>query len=321
MLNQRFPVLTAFMVLFLLSACSEEDFPTMMTQAFSNEAVNFSSGGLNLEGTIFIPDGRAPFPGIVIVNGSGPLDRDGILVTDPSLLPPIYRHWADFLANAGIAVLRYDKRFITHTNLDPLTITQEQQIDDLMAAANFLKLRSEVDSNRIFIVGHSEGGNLAPPAAQRLNNIHGVVLIAAPAFAVDTLIFEQLRANPDIPAQLIMQVEDAFRLLRNDQFPPGGQILGGGEQYWREWINFSENAIGIATALDKPTLVLQGCRDENFPGTTLDRNKQLWENFSMTDSSANFQSYDNVTHLILNSTTLLMSEGVLADIRDWVYDF
>jgi uncharacterized protein len=71
--------------------------------------------------------------------------------------------WSERLARSGFAVLRYDKRFITHPDLDPASIDLDEQIADAAAALTLLRSTPGIDRDRLFILGHSEGATLAPP--------------------------------------------------------------------------------------------------------------------------------------------------------------
>ena len=308
-----------FTLIIALWSCKDDNQTKSEDVKYKSEEVNFESEGLTLEGTLYLPNETLRVPAVVIVNGSGPVDRDGIYAPNPNLLPPIYKNWANWIASRGIGVLRYDKRFLTHPDLNPLEISQEDQINDIISAIIYLKSRTEIDTNKILIIGHSEGGSIAPVAAQRKNIVSGVVIIASPAFAIDTLFIEQLKANSNNPQSLITQVEQAFELLRNNQFPSGGQIAGGGEAYWQEWIEYSENADSIAVNLRKPILVIQGEEDENFPGFTFQKNKALWENIANQSDLIDFRTYEGVTHLILkDDDTQDMATDVLDDIVNWI---
>ena len=314
----RFIQTVLFTLIIALGSCKDDNPTKAEDVIYKSKEVNFESEGLTLEGTLYLPNETSKVPAVIIVNGSGPVDRDGIYAPDPNLLPPIYKNWADWIASRGIGVLRYDKRFLTHPNLNPLEISQDDQITDIVSAINYLKSCTEIDTNKILIIGHSEGGNIAPIAVQRKNVVVGVVIIASPSFAIDTLFIEQLKANPNNPQTLITQVEMAFELLRNNQFPSGGQIFGGGEAYWREWIEYSENAGSIAINLGKPILVIQGEEDENFPGFTLQKNKTLWGNTASQSDLIDFRTYKGVTHLILTKDTQDMATDVLDDIVNWI---
>jgi len=101
----------AGLALLVLAACATASPP--QTAGTASRAVSFRSAGYGLEGTLTSPDGRAATAAVLIVGGSGPIDRDGVSRIAVST-PPIYRWWAEGLAAAGFTVFRYDKRFITH---------------------------------------------------------------------------------------------------------------------------------------------------------------------------------------------------------------
>jgi pimeloyl-ACP methyl ester carboxylesterase len=285
--------------------------------AYRSESVSFSSEGFTLQGTLFLPNTRSRVPAIVVVGGSGPVNRDGLYLPDPRLLPPSYKHWADRLAQRNIAVLRYDKRVITYPQIDPLKLAQEDQVRDVVAAVRYLGARPEIDLERLFIIGHSEGASLALVAAGR-TRARGVVGIATLGFAVDTLVLEQLRAQPDVPASLGEEVERKFALLRQGQFPEGGDILGAGEAYWREWIHYTQKADSIVLSLTRPTLIIQGLDDENLPGSTLQKNVRVWQSTAGKSPMVQFRTYENVTHSLLQKGTQDMAGNVIDGVAEWI---
>jgi fermentation-respiration switch protein FrsA (DUF1100 family) len=145
---------------------------------YTEEPVAFDSpgAGVRLAGTLTLPKGPGPFPGVVLIAGSGPQDRDESLANHrPFLL------LADTLTRKGIAVLRYDKRGIGHStgNLDAATTMDLAA--DAEAALAFLKARKEIDGSRIGLLGHSEGAIIAPYLAGRFKDVSWLVLLAAPA--------------------------------------------------------------------------------------------------------------------------------------------
>ena len=295
--------------------CSDTPTSAPPPPAARTEEVRFPSDGLMLEGSLHLPASAAPVPAVVIVPGSGPVNRDGTFVPEPGLAPPIYRQWAERFAADTIAVLRYDKRFLTHP-VDPLRLSQEDQVHDILAAVTYLESRREIDAHRIVLVGHSEGGNLVPVAASRQPGVEAVVAIAAPAFAVDSLLLMQLRANAAISDSVVNQVAHAFGLLRAGTFPEGGHILGAGEAYWQEWIRYSEKADSIALALGKPMLVVQGLADENFPGAALTANVEHWRSTAEHSALVTLRTYPDVSHILFRGTE--PANDVLQDIIAWV---
>ncbi|MCW5947605.1 MAG: alpha/beta fold hydrolase [Fimbriimonadales bacterium] len=134
-----------------------------------------SKDGHKLAGTLTIPEGEGPFPAVVLVSGSGPQDRDETLMGHKPF-------WviADHLSRNGVAVLRYDDRGVGKSGGNFATATTEDFTYDALAAIDFLATREEIDSSKIGIAGHSEGGLIAPKAAIRSTNVAFIVLLAGP---------------------------------------------------------------------------------------------------------------------------------------------
>ncbi len=116
--------------------------------------------GITLAGTLTMPEGEGPFPGAVMISGSGPQDRDETLMGHKPFLVV-----ADHLTRNGVAVLRYDDRGTAKSSGDHSTATSDDFATDALAAARFLEERPEVDASAVGLIGHSEGGLIAPMAA------------------------------------------------------------------------------------------------------------------------------------------------------------
>lgn len=142
--------------------------------------------GIDLSGTLLIPEGEGPFPAVVFVSGSGPQDRDEALMGHRPFLVI-----ADALARRGIASLRYDDRGFGKSQGDHMGSTVGEFADDAAAAVAFLSRQEEADTNAIGIVGHSEGGLIGPMAAQRGADIDFLVLLAPPGVPMDQLLVRQ----------------------------------------------------------------------------------------------------------------------------------
>lgn len=134
-----------------------------------------SKDGHKLAGTLTIPEGEGPFPAVVLVSGSGPQDRDETLMGHKPF-------WviADHLSRNGVAVLRYDDRGVGKSGGNFAAATTEDFTYDALAAVDFLATREEIDSSKIGIAGHSEGGLIAPKAAIRSTKVAFIVLLAGP---------------------------------------------------------------------------------------------------------------------------------------------
>lgn len=150
--------------------------------AFANEAA-----GVKLAGTFSVPQGRGPFPAVVLVHGSGAINRDEDIFGHK-----IFLVLADYLNRHGIAVLRYDKRGVGQSTGALRDATMTDLTADAEAALRFLRSRPEVDSRHIGMIGHSEGGMIAPLIASRDPALGFVVMLAGPGIRGDRLLVEQL---------------------------------------------------------------------------------------------------------------------------------
>ena len=153
---------------------------------YSSEEVTFrnTEAGIDLAGTLTIPDGLGPFPGAVLVSGSGPQDRDESLMGHKPF-------WvlADHLSREGIAVLRFDDRGVGSSGGEFGTATSEDFTTDALAGVEYLEDQDRIATNRVGIVGHSEGGLIAPLAATRSERVAYIVMLAGPGIpGIDILV-------------------------------------------------------------------------------------------------------------------------------------
>ena len=151
------------------------------------EEVTFENGEVTLAGTLTLPTGDGPFPAAILVSGSGPQDRnEEIFEHKPFMV------LADHLTRAGIAVLRYDDRGVGQStgNFDPAT--SEDFMGDALAAVRFLEEDARFHKNKIGIIGHSEGGMIAPMAAARSKKVAFIVLMAGTGVPGDQILVRQL---------------------------------------------------------------------------------------------------------------------------------
>jgi pimeloyl-ACP methyl ester carboxylesterase len=286
------------------------------TKYYSRQ-VSFVSGDLTLAGTLSLPRDTSRVPAVVIANGVN-MDRDGLSISPlPDWWPPIiYRTWADTLASYGIGVLRYDQRIVT-PNVDPMDFELADRVDDIASAIQYLESRTEIDTSRIFIVGHSQGCAVAPLAAQREDIVAGLVLIASVAFAADTFEIELLRAN-NHPS---FYVEAMFDSLRNNTYSTNWRLDGRGPRYWKQWIRYTEDTGSNAVNLGKPILTIHCASDELLPGDMFEKNMTVWENAASQSALIDINVYPGVTHFVLEDGTQETAIQVIYDIVDWLQQF
>lgn len=145
--------------------------------------------GVTLAGTLTLPAGAGPFPAAVFVTGSGPQDRDEMLLGHRPFLVI-----ADYLARHGIASLRYDDRGTAMSTGNFRQGTTADFADDAQAALHFLGARPEIAKKQVGIIGHSEGGLIAPMVAARDRDVAFIVMLAGPGLPGDSILVLQQRA-------------------------------------------------------------------------------------------------------------------------------
>lgn len=272
-----------------------------------------------LNGTISLPQMHDKIPLAVIVPRAGLINRDGKEIqNNSSLNTPIYQEWANFLSSKNIASFYYDKRILSRYGLDPTTVSQQDQIKDVLSAVYFMKKRSEIDTNKIFLIGHGEGGNIVSIAANKIKNIAGSIMINSLSFAIDSLIIEKYTAYADNSSQLGMEMEKIFSALRNDLLPGDTLILGNGLTYWREWIWMTENADSIFHSLKLPCLILHSINHDFFPSFTLEKNISNWEKIASQSERIMLQKYQNVTFNLRTIVKNRLALNIMQEMSSWM---
>jgi len=139
-----------------------------------------------LAGTLSLPKKEGKFPVVILISGSGAQNRDEeILDHKPFLV------LADYLTKKGIGVLRFDDRGVAKSTGDFKKATTFDFANDVRAAVNYLQTRQEIDKNKIGLIGHSEGGIVAPIVAENSKDIKFIVLLAGSGLRGDQLMLLQ----------------------------------------------------------------------------------------------------------------------------------
>ncbi len=149
--------------------------------AFNNDKFN-----IKLAGTLTIPTGNGPFPAVILITGSGPQNRDEELMGHRPFLVI-----ADWLTRNGIAVLRYDDRGVGKSQGNYAEATSSDLATDAEAAFNFLKNNASVNPKAIGLIGHSEGGLIAPIVASANPLVAFIVSLAGPGVTGQQIIIRQ----------------------------------------------------------------------------------------------------------------------------------
>ena len=298
--------------------------------AFRDETVTVDAGGWPLPGTLSMPIGEGPFPGVVLVHGSGPNDRDESLGPNKP-----FRDLAEGLASRGIAVLRYDKRTRTHAGriagIRDFTV-KEEAIDDAVAAVKTLRERRGIRADRVFVLGHSLGGMLAPRIGAAEPSIAGLILMAGLARPLEQVIGEQTRylamLDGTISAEEQSALDGAAKLaaavkaLTPSDPPLVAPPFSAPASYWIDLRDYNPPA--AASRLKQPMLVLQGERD--YQVTMADF--AAWQRALGSRANVQLKSYPALNHLFIAGSGQLapaeysrsghVDETVVRDIAAWI---
>lgn len=201
---------------------------TRLAPPYREEEVVFNNprARLNFAGMLTVPAGPGPFPAVVMISDMGAQDRDGT-VGNYHLMGSL----ADYLTRRGLAVLRYDDRGVGQSGGSTSTATTAMMVGDVQAALNFLRARHEININRIGVLGHGEGGNVALLAAGQPLPPAFVVALAAYGLPGEQTLLQQMvdeqRAKKVAPLEVRAAYErkrTMYDIIRQTN-PPQSQAI------------------------------------------------------------------------------------------------
>jgi uncharacterized protein len=181
---------------------------------YRGEAVAYDNkkGKSHLAGTLTLPRGKGPFPAVLLITGSGQQDRDEALLGHRPFLV-----LADALTRRGIAVLRVDDRGVGGSTGDVTGATSVDFAGDALAGVAYLKTRREIDPKKIGLIGHSEGGLIAPMVAVRSKDVAFIVLMAGTGLTGEEIMYRQsaliLKASGGTPEAIAKQCAAQERMF------------------------------------------------------------------------------------------------------------
>ena len=286
----------------LTAALSMTSMAHAQTENGSASAAEVASPLGPLPGTLVAPKGTGPFPAVLLLAGSGPLDRDETIGPNKPL-----RDLAEALAAEGIVSLRYDKR--THVYGKPAAgkaITVDDEVtDDALTALQWLRRQASVDSRRVFVAGHSLSALMTPRIAQRDSHVTGVILLAAPAKLDLDVVVMQMRylskiqnwSQQDIETNLTPVVKARDELAHADPGHPSvGEVLHAPASYWLDLRDY--DPIVTAKKLHTPMLILQGGSDyQVVPQDNFSR----WQVAFANDPRVKLIEYPGLSHLFMTA--------------------
>jgi uncharacterized protein len=258
-------------------------------------------GEAQLPARLVLPSGPGPWPAVVLVHGSGPHDQDETIAAAKP-----FRDLALGLAAHGVGSLRYVKR-TRHAPggfaPDKKFTVREETIDDARAAVALLAVTPGVDPRRIWVVGHSLGGYLAPRIADGDAQVAGIVILAGHTRPTEDVIIDQMtRLAPERRAQ----AEAEARAIRDPQLTDGTLLSFLGSRtpgsYFLDLRGYDPPK--VAARLTIPILVLQGERD--FQVGLVDY--RGWTAALARRNNATLKLYPRLNHLFQSGTAPSLPE-------------
>ena len=241
--------------------------------------VELSGGWSTLAGTLRLPEGDGPAPAVLLLPGSGPIDRDS---NHRRARIDVTRQLADALAAHGFASLRYDKRGAGASPGDWRRAGLHDNIDDAHTALRFLRAQPGIDARAVFIAGHSEGAVIAAALAKREPKLAGLVLLSPSVRnGQDNLLWQVRTIAPTLPAPVRLllrtfRVDLAAKVARNHdklRASTGDVVRLGGARtnakWFREYLDHDPGEDLAATTV--PVLGITGSKDLQVDPADLQR--------------------------------------------------
>lgn len=292
--------------------------------AFAESRVVVDAEGCSLPGTVSMPEGDGPVPGVVLVHGSGPNDRDETVGPNKP-----FRDLAWGLASRGVAVLRYDKR--TYACDVPLADWGIDNIvvDDAVRAVELLGEHDGVDPDRRFVVGHSLGATCTPRILDR-SGAAGGAMLAANARQMTDVVRDQVRYLLGVDGELtdedearIDRVDRALTRVENGEVAPGETVRGLPGSWWTSLLDYDQ--VATARAVSAPLALRQGGRDYQV---TADGDFDRWRTELADRADTSFELYPDLSHLFQPGSEPSLgteysfhdnvAKAVVADLADWI---
>ena len=291
-----------------------------------------------LNGLLTLPDGTSePVPAVVFVHGSGASNMDEKV----GKLTP-FKDLAEGLAKHGIASVRYDKRSFAHglkmLRDKSLEITvKEETIDDAISATELLRKDPRIDPERIFVIGHSMGGMLAPRIDFEGGDYRGMIIMAGSPRRLEEIMIDQnqevLRSSKGfvgwIVKKQVAKITEMFDGLYqlSDEEAKKKKLGGGTTLYYFKEMG-EHPASDYLRASEKPTLIMQGEKDFQ---ATADKDFKAYQELLEGKPNVKFRLYENLNHAFVPSVygnimkakqeyavEQHIGETVITDIADWI---
>ena len=283
------------------------------TRNATDSDVTVPANGFSLSGTLTSPTqaaGRLRHPAVILVPGARTVDRDENMAG-----VPIYQQIAGSLAERGFMVLRYDRRGFGQSGGRVESATLQDSADDTLAAFRYLKKRRDVDTSRISILGHSEGGTVAMIAASREEDITSLILVATPGIRGAEAILEQQSQQLELmqatPAERTAKIELQKRIQLAVISGVGWESLPAdvrkqADTPWFRSLLIFEPAT-VISKVKQPILILQGSLDTQVPAHHGERLAELARKRKKSPP-VQLETLQGINHLLVRAKTGAVAE-------------
>ncbi|MBO7225394.1 MAG: alpha/beta fold hydrolase [Bacteroidales bacterium] len=218
--------------------------------SYIQEEITFRTQGVDYDfkGTLTYPKKEGKYPLMIMISGSGLQNRDEEIMQHRP-----FAVIADYMANNGIAVFRYDDRGFGSENAALFNATTFDYAIDVESALNALKNHPNIDADKIGLVGHSEGGLIAPIVASRNSEVDFLILLAGPGVNGMEVLVEQTKAILKVNGYSKKEIEEQLKALKNGE-------LAGHSHPWMKCFLELEPSVYLEK-VKQPVLVLNGTKD------------------------------------------------------------
>ncbi len=285
--------------------------PVITSEKYASEDVTYSSGDIKMAGTLTIPsDGKDKHPAAVLISGSGPQDRNEDTVGPGGLKMGIFKQIAHVLSENGIAVLRYDDRGTGKSQGSFIDAAQEDLVQDARAAVAFLRTREDILHERIALVGHSEGGIIAPRIAAEDSKIFAIVLLAGTAKTGDQVLKEQFNFVMDsmeLPKErrenALARYEDMLKIIRDEPVDEEAMeklkpLIEPQLKWLRSFVDY--DPLSVISDIEAKVLIINGGKDKQvFPEHAIMLHKKL----KKLKKPVTLKIFPGLNHLLISAET------------------
>ena len=285
--------------------------PYSKPDSFKEREVTVGGGPWKLPGTLTVPVGQGPFPGLVLVHDSGPGDRDESMGA-----VKVFRELAEGLASRGVVVLRYEKRTRQYPQASQAKdyTVEKETLEDAGLALALLRAQPEVKPGRVFLLGYGLGGYVAPRIAEADGKLAGVVIVNANARPLEDVTLDEAKFRKVTGAQMQTLIEQAAKIKKLSQGDEDTvPLMGMPGPYLLDLQGY--NPAGLAKLLGVPLLILQGERD--YLLTTKDFD--LWKSGLAGQKNATLKSYPALDRVLLaGQPGQHVAQDVIDDVAKWL---